>query len=85
MCIRDSGRIERGQVKQNQEIVVCDYHDPEKKFKSKVVNIYQFDGLKRVPCTEAKMGDIVCISGIENISIGDTLCATCLLYTSRCV
>ncbi len=70
------GRIERGQVKQNQEIVVCDYHDPEKKFKSKVVNIYQFDGLKRVPCTEAKMGDIVCISGIENISIGDTLCAT---------
>lgn len=68
------GRIERGTLRQNQEIVVCDYHNPEKKYRSKVVNIYQFDGLKRVPVTEAKMGDIVCISGIEDISIGNTLC-----------
>lgn len=67
------GRIERGTLKQNQEFMVCDFHDPDVKYKSRAVNIYQFDGLKRVPATEAKMGDIVCISGIENITIGQTL------------
>lgn len=68
------GRIMRGTIRQNQEVIVCDYYSPDKKLKSKIVNIYQFDGLKRAPVTEAKMGDIVCISGIDDISIGNTLC-----------
>lgn len=67
------GRIERGSLQQNQEFIVCDYHNPEVKYKSKAVNIYQFDGLKRIPSQSAKMGDIVCISGIEDITIGQTL------------
>ncbi|MCI8623475.1 MAG: translational GTPase TypA [Provencibacterium sp.] len=69
------GRIERGVLRQNQEIVVCDYHNPDVRYKGKAVNLYQFDGLKRVPCEEARMGDIVCISGIEDISIGNTIAA----------
>jgi len=69
------GRIERGVVRQNQEIMVCDYHNPDTRYKGRVVNIYQLEGLKRVPAAEAKMGDIICISGIENITIGETLTA----------
>ena len=70
------GRIERGVLRQNQEVVVCDYHHPDVRYKGKAVNLYQFDGLRRVPCEQAGMGDIVCISGIEDISIGNTLCST---------
>ena len=70
------GRIERGVLKQNGEVAICNYHDPETTHRAKVVSIYQFDGLTRVPVTEAKMGDIVCFSGAENITIGDTVCAT---------
>ncbi len=70
------GRIERGVLKQNQEISICNYHDKDAAPKrAKIVSIYQFDGLTRVPVTEAKMGDIVCFSGAENITIGDTVCA----------
>ncbi|MBQ9735684.1 MAG: translational GTPase TypA [Clostridia bacterium] len=71
------GRIERGVLKQNAEIAVCNYHrpnDPPKR--ARVVSIYQFDGLTRVPVTEARVGDIVCFSGAEDITIGDTVCAT---------
>ena len=69
------GRIERGVLRQGQEISICNFHSDEAPKKSKVVSIYQFDGLTRVPVTEAKMGDIVCFSGCEEISIGDTVCA----------
>ena len=68
------GRIERGMLRQGQEISICNFHSDEAPKKSKVVSIYQFDGLTRVPVTEAKMGDIVCFSGCEEISIGDTVC-----------
>jgi len=68
------GRVERGEIKQGQEIIVCDYHQERKPYRGKVTNIYQIEGLKRVPCEEARMGDIVCFSGIENITIGDTIC-----------
>ena len=68
------GRVERGEIRQGQEIIVCDYHDLKKPARGKVTNIYQIEGLKRVACEEAKVGDIVCFSGIENITIGDTIC-----------
>ncbi|MBO6140964.1 MAG: translational GTPase TypA [Ruminococcus sp.] len=68
------GRVERGEIRVNQEVTVGDYHDTKKPYRGKVVTIYQIEGLKRVPCDSAKAGDIVCISGIENITIGDTIC-----------
>ncbi len=67
------GRIERGVLKQNQEITVCDYHGKHAPYKAKVVNMYQIDGLGKTAVDTAKMGDIVCISGITDISIGDTV------------
>ncbi|MEF9853150.1 MAG: translational GTPase TypA, partial [Hydrogenoanaerobacterium sp.] len=68
------GRLESGSLKQNQEVTICDYHKERPVSKSKITNIYQIEGLKRVPCIEASIGDIVCFSGIENITIGDTIC-----------
>lgn len=67
------GRIERGTMKQNQEIMVCDYHDKHQPYKAKIVNIYQIDGLSKQTVETATVGDIVCISGITDITIGDTV------------
>ena len=70
------GRIERGTIKQGQGVAICNYHDTDKKSRpSKIVSVYQFDGLKRTQVAEAKVGDIVCFSGCEDISIGDTVCS----------
>ena len=69
------GRIEQGVIKQNQEIAVCNYHDPEVSRKAKAVSLYQFDGLGRAPVTEAAAGNIIAMSGIGDITIGDTICA----------
>ena len=70
------GRIERGVIKQNQEIEVCNYHTPdEPSMKAKAVSLYQFDGLNRVPVTEAGAGNIIAMSGIGDVTIGDTICA----------
>ena len=69
------GRIERGAVKQNQEIAVCNYHDPEAApRKAKATALYQFEGLNRVPVTEADAGNIIAMSGIGDVTIGDTIC-----------
>ena len=71
------GRIERGVLRQNQEIAVCNFHNadaPAKK--SKAVNVYEFDGLGRAAITEAKAGNIIALSGIGDITIGDTICDT---------
>ena len=71
------GRIERGQIKVGQEVLICNYHKPDEKPKrTKVVSLYQIDGLVRVPVETAKMGDIICFSGAGDISIGDTLTST---------
>ena len=71
------GRIERGTIRQNQEVMICNFHDKDKApKKTKIVSISQIDGLRRVPVTEAKMGDIICFSGAEDISIGDTITST---------
>ena len=70
------GRIERGTVKQNMEIDVCNYHNADAApLHAKAVSLYQFDGLNRVPVTEASAGNIIAMSGIGDISIGDTICA----------
>ncbi len=69
------GRIERGVLRQNQEIVVCNYHDPAQVSKKcRAVSLYTFDGLSRTPVTEASAGNIIALSGIGEITIGDTIC-----------
>ena len=70
------GRIERGTIKVNQEVTICDFHDPEMKQKGKVVALYAFDGLGKAPVQTASAGEIVALSGMADITIGRTLCAT---------
>ncbi len=67
------GRIERGVLHENDEITVCDYYNSKNPYKGRIVKMYQIDGLNRVPVEQAKVGDIVCFSGIEDITIGDTV------------
>ncbi len=69
------GRIERGTIKVNQEVTICDYHDPSIKQKGKVVALYAFDGLGKAPIQTASAGEIVALSGMADITIGRTLCA----------
>ena len=69
------GRVERGTIKVNQEVTICDYHDPELRQKGKVVALYEYDGLGKKPITEASAGEIVALSGMADITIGRTLCA----------
>ncbi len=69
------GRVERGTIRVNQEVVICDYHDPQQKQKGKVVALYAFDGLGKTPIQEASAGEIVALSGMADITIGRTLCA----------
>ena len=67
------GRIERGSVRVNQEVYMCNYHSSAAPKRTRIVALFQIDGLVRVPVDTAKMGDIVCFSGAENITIGDTV------------
>ncbi|MBQ5772147.1 MAG: GTP-binding protein, partial [Clostridia bacterium] len=67
------GRIERGSLKVGQEVAICNYHNPAVAKKTKVVSLYQIEGLVRQPVESAQMGDIVCFSGAGEITIGDTL------------
>ena len=70
------GRIERGVIRQNQEIAVCNYHAPDAApKKAKAVSIYEFNGLTKTPVQEASAGNIIAMSGIGDITIGDTICA----------
>ena len=69
------GRVERGVAKVNADVVACNYNHPEVNLRGKLVNLYEIEGLNRVPCENASAGDIVCFSGLEKINIGDTVCA----------
>jgi GTP-binding protein len=69
------GKIENGSLKVNQDVVIVNAHDPEKKLRVKVSRLYQYEGLEKVECESATIGDIVAVSGIAEIHIGDTLCA----------
>ncbi len=68
------GRIERGKAQINQEVETCNFNISGKESKGKLISIYQIEGLNRVAVESAKAGDIVCVSGLENLSIGDTIC-----------
>ncbi len=69
------GRIERGTIHQNEEIVVCDYHNERAVRKAKAVSLYEFEALGREPVTEAAAGNIIALSGIGDVTIGDTICS----------
>ena len=69
------GRISRGTLHVNDPVIVCDYHNPDVSYRAKVVTLYEFQGLQRQQAQTATVGDIVCVSGIENLTIGQTICA----------
>ena len=68
------GKISRGTLKVGQNVVLCNYHETDKKVRSKVVSLFVFEGLKKVPVESATVGEIVCVAGLEGINIGDTIC-----------
>ena len=70
------GKVENGLLKVNQEAIVVNHHEPDKQKKVRISKLYEFDGLNKVDVTEAGIGSIVAISGIADIHIGDTICAT---------
>lgn len=69
------GKVDNGCVKLNQEAVIVNAHEPDKKVKVKIGKLYEFEGLNKVEVNEAKIGSIVAISGIQDIHIGDTICS----------
>ena len=69
------GKVDNGTIRINQEAVIVNHHDPEKKQRVKISKLYEFDGLNKVDVSEATIGSIVAISGITDIHIGDTLCS----------
>lgn len=69
------GKVDNGTIRVNQDAVVVNHHDPDKKKRVKISKLYEFDGLNKVEVKEASIGSIVAISGIADISIGDTICS----------
>ena len=70
------GKVDNGVIKINQDAVVVNHHESGKLTKVRISKLYEFDGLNKVDVTEASVGSIVAISGISDIHIGDTICAT---------
>jgi len=69
------GKVDNGKIAVNQEVVLVNHHDPDKKKKVKISKLYEFDGLNKIEVKEAGIGSIVAIAGIADIAIGDTLCS----------
>ena len=69
------GRVENGYIKRGQDVIVCEYDGKLEPYKGKIVNLYEIGAFDRIPIEEASAGDIVCISGIDNITIGNTICS----------
>lgn len=69
------GKVDRGTIKVNQDVILVNAHDADKQYKVKISKLYEFEGLKKVEVKEATIGSIVAISGIADIHIGDTLCS----------
>ncbi|MBQ1916592.1 MAG: translational GTPase TypA, partial [Lachnospiraceae bacterium] len=70
------GKVSNGSIKLNQNAVVVNHHDPDKKENVRISKLYEFEGLNKVDVEEAKIGSIVAISGIADLHIGDTICGT---------
>ena len=68
------GKVDNGTIRVNQDVIVVNHHEPDKQKKVKISKLYEFDGLNKVEVREAGVGSIVAISGIADISIGDTIC-----------
>ena len=68
------GKIENGEIKVGQNVVVCNWHDDTKRLKSKIVSLFVYEGLKRVNVEKATVGEIVCVAGLGDVTIGDTIC-----------
>lgn len=69
------GKVDNGEIRVNQEVVLVNHHEPDKQRKVKISKLYEFDGLNKVEVSSASIGSIVAISGITDIHIGDTLCS----------
>jgi GTP-binding protein len=69
------GKVDNGKLKLNQECVIVNHHEPDKKVKVKIGKLYEFEGLNKVEVNEASVGAIVAISGIADLKIGDTICS----------
>ncbi len=68
------GRIERGVIRANEPVSICNFNEPKVRTNCRIVNLYQIEGLERTLVDSAKAGDIVVFSGIEGLNIGDTVC-----------
>ena len=68
------GRIERGTIRANEPVSICNFNDPKVRTNCKIANLYQIEGLERVPVASAQAGDVVVFSGIDGLNIGDTVC-----------
>ena len=68
------GKVENGEIKVGQNVVVCNYHDEAKRLKGKIVSLFVYEGLKRVNVEKASYGEIVCVAGLADVTIGDTIC-----------
>lgn len=73
------GKISRGTLSVGQNVTICNYHNENKKIRSKIVSLFVFEGLKKVPVQSATIGEIVCVAGLEGIQIGDTICDSNLI------
>ena len=69
------GKVDNGTIRVNQDVVICNHHNPDKIIKTKVSKLYEFDGLNKVEVKEAGIGSIVAVSGINELHIGDTICS----------